>query len=232
MATKKPLVQLTAWSYSRFADYDTCPLKCKLKHIDHLKEPSNAAMDRGNIVHKLAEQFVTGQLRAYPVKELGKAFKESIANLRKIKAICEQEWAFTKQYVMTSWFAKDAWLRIKMDAHYLELQKVRKLTETKIVTVDYKTGREHQEHALQRSLYAVGALQVYPDAQSVHVEHWYLDSGAVGADDFKRSQLPMLLKQWEQRTRAMLNDHRFAPRAGQHCRWCHWRKSNGGPCVY
>jgi hypothetical protein len=186
---------------------------------------------RGQLVHKLCEQFVLGQLRAYP-KELGAEFKDRFLELRKLKAFCEQEWAFNKVWETVGWFAKDAWLRIKMDAHYLIETKKRKLVDTQVVAIDYKTGRQHPEHSLQRSLYALGAFHMYPDAKTVHVEHWYIDSGEVGQDDFAAKDVPALLKQWEMRTRAMLADKRFAARPGNYCRWCHFRKSNGGICKF
>lgn len=233
MATKKaspPLVQLTAWSYSRYADYDQCPFKCKCKHIDRLREPDNEHTDRGTLWHKLGEQFVLGQLKLFP-KEFHKNFKERFMHLRKVKALVEQEWAFDNQFNVVKWFAKDAWLRIKMDAHHI-VGAISKKTGSILNTIDYKTGKQHPEHAQQRSLYALGGFYMYPDVSNVHVEHWYLDSGEVGQDDFKRTQLKSLETQWEQRTRAMLSDKRFAPRPGSYCRWCHFRKDNGGPCQF
>jgi CRISPR/Cas system-associated exonuclease Cas4 (RecB family) len=229
------LVQLNQWSYSRFTDYEQCPLKCKLKHIDKLREPDNEHTRRGTITHKLAEQFVRGQLRAYP-KELGKYFKERFLELRKLSTVeCEKQWAFDRNWNAVGWFDANCWVRIKMDAHHLVVSKRKGKTilfETTVFTIDYKTGRQHPEHEAQRSLYALGAFHMYPDAKSVHVEHWYLDSGDVGQDDYKASQLPELIKRWEQETRAMLNDKRFAPKPGPHCRYCHFRKNNGGPCQF
>lgn len=213
--------------------YDQCPLKAKLVHIDKLREPENDALIKGSLVHKLAEQYVRGQLKKYP-PELGAAFKDRFAELKKLNALLEQDWAFNKDWGVVGWFAKDAWCRIKMDLHYLLTTngKTHKANSTRVVTIDYKTGREHQEHAQQRSLYALGAFHMYPDANAVRVEHWYLDHGTVGIDEFVRSDVKKLLTQWEQRTRAMLADKRFAPCPGSYCRWCHFRKSNGGPCIY
>ena len=31
---------------------------------------------------------------------------------------------------------------------------------------------------------------------------------------------------------ALLTDTLFAPRPGPYCRWCHFRKENGGPCTF
>jgi hypothetical protein len=41
-----------------------------------------------------------------------------------------------------------------------------------------------------------------------------------------------LADDWEDKTRPMLNDTIFAPKPGNACRWCHWKKSNGGPCKF
>ena len=46
---------VTAWSYSRYADYTQCPLKFKLKHIQRLPTKGSPAMDRGSAIHKEGE---------------------------------------------------------------------------------------------------------------------------------------------------------------------------------
>ena len=43
MADKLP--QVTAWSYSRYADYKQCPAKFKYKHLMRLPDPGSAAPD-------------------------------------------------------------------------------------------------------------------------------------------------------------------------------------------
>jgi RecB family exonuclease len=230
--------QMDAWSYSRYNDYEQCPAKAKYKHIEKRREPDNPAMEHGTIIHKLADQYVRGDLAKFP-KELA-IFKDRFALLRKLKTVLtEQEWAFNKAQAVTSWFGSDAYLRIKVDAHYLELvkdprtpKKSKMLQSTTVRIIDYKTGREKPDHAQQRSLYALGAFRVYPDAAQVRAEHWYIDSGVITGEDFLAKQLDDLNKRWEQRTRAMMSDKRFAPRPSNACRWCHYRKSNGGPCQY
>lgn len=52
--------KITYWSASRRYDYDQCPFKAKLKCIDKLKEPGNAYMDRGNMMHELCEHYIKG----------------------------------------------------------------------------------------------------------------------------------------------------------------------------
>jgi RecB family exonuclease len=225
------LDKLIAWSFSRWSDYELCPFKAKCKHILRLREPSSPALENGTIVHRLAEQHVRGDLAACP-PELEK-LSSDFEILRQQQAMVEQEWAFDQQWQKVAWFAPSAWLRIKVDVHFLHVTGAKRRQRTTVVIVDHKTGKEHAEaHALQRALYALGGFLVYPDAQEVHAHMWYLDAGTVSTDVFKVAQLEQLKRQWLQRTRAMLSDVRFAPRPGHYCRWCHYRKENGGPCVY
>lgn len=218
---KQPLVHITAWSYSRFNDYEKCPLLCKLKHVDKRKEPENEAMTRGSAVHGMVEQFLTKKVKTLPAN-LGK-FKGQFMPMRRAKVLCEQEWAFNSKWERVSWFADDAWLRMKVDIHFVKGDTV--------TIIDIKTGKTHPEHELQRSLYALGAFLIYPEAQVV-VQHWYLDSGEKATTTFGAGEFKSLQKDWLKRTKAMLADTRFAPRPGNYCRWCHFRKDNGGPCVY
>ena len=40
----------------------------------------------------------------------------------------------------------------------------------------------------------------------------------------------MLKALWEQNVKPMFKDEIFAPLPSYMCRWCHFRKDNGGPC--
>ena len=50
--------RITSWSFSRWSCYSSCPYKAKLKFIDKLKEPGSPQMDRGTVIHELAEHYV------------------------------------------------------------------------------------------------------------------------------------------------------------------------------
>lgn len=229
---KQAVERLVAWSYSRWKDYEKCPFYCKCKHVLRMREPDNPAMANGTIVHQLSEQHVRGVLKKFP-PEL-KGFAEEFKILRANKALTEQEWAFDKDYIQVSWFSQAAWLRIKVDAHYLQQERTGRkgVVNTTVTIIDYKTGKNHADHAQQRSLYALGGLVMYPDAAVVVAEHWYIDSGEIESDTFAAKDLPKLKKQWEQRTRAMLNDTSFVPRPGNYCGWCTYSNKKGGPCKF
>lgn len=250
---KPRLVQvqpIQAWSYSRFQNYEQCPAKAKFLYVDRLKEPDSPSGVHGTRVHALAALVATGKLPApdqnntafmTELKQVLKSkqlpteletFEDEFAGLRKAKVICEAEWAFTKEWEVTDWFARNTWLRVKVDAHYLETKKNGALRQTKVIIIDHKTGKINDDHALQRSLYALGAFLVYPDAIEVEAAHWYLDQGHEARESWHRNQLEALKEEWLKRTKAMLNDTTFHPTPGGHCRWCHFRKGNGGPCIY
>lgn len=215
--------QITAWSYSRYRDYEQCPQRAKYKHIDKMKEPGSPAMDRGTEIHKLAEEFAMGRLKNLPVELL--KFKAKFLNLKKSKPVCEQEWAFDKGWRRCDWFAKEAWLRVKMDAAYTLKEEV--------LIIDHKTGKYRPgEYAEQLELYGLAALLVYPEATVASCRLWFLDTGDEACAVFSRKELPDLKKKWLKRTKPMLSDKRFAPKPGNHCRWCPFSKSKGGPCKF
>lgn len=239
---------LTSWSFSRLSDYTLCPAKAKYKHILKMPEPGNAAMARGLAIHKTAEDYIKAKLPAKVPVELAKfsdLFKELRAKYKKktpMAMMVEDSWAFTKTWAQTrydDW--ANCWLRVKVDcAYYVE-------SPSELVIHDWKTGRvrpdREQEYAQQLHLYATGALTLFPHVKIVKPSLKYLDGGETypnakmsetNVDNlvFKRKDLPTLTKTWEVRTRQMLNDDIFAPRPGQGCMYCHYRKDNGGPCQY
>jgi hypothetical protein len=251
------LVHITAWSYSRHSTYEQCPAKAKYSIIDKLKEPGSAAMDKGNLVHAVAAVWATdrlpvrdrdndrfyGELQATKTSKVTPTplilFTEEFAALRKRKGVMvEDQWTFDRQWNdmgPQGWFSPMAWLRIKVDLHYLAVAGRKTAQKTTVVIRDHKTGKWSPDHALQRSLYALGALLRYPDAAEVEVSHWYLDLGRAEPPEgavWSRAQLPALKEEWTRRTAALLADTTFAPNPTDKCRWCHFRKANGGPCSF
>lgn len=218
-----PLKKMDAWSYSRLADWETCPLKAKLKHVDKIKEPGSAAMERGSMIHKLAEDYTNKILTKIP-PEL-KTFEKQFNDLRKMNPTCEEQWAFTPDWKPTGWF-NSPWLRVKTDVSFLNKAR------TEGTITDHKTGKEKEEHDDQLSLYAVGFFAREPKLEVVHSGLWYLDQGTVRELDFVRDQFPELQEFWQDRVRPMMEDTRFPAKPNRLCQWCHFRASNGGPCKF
>lgn len=231
--------KITAWSFSRYSQYKQCPYKLKLTAIDKLKEPANDAMTRGSQIHALAEQFVKGQIKKMPAElvtfkdlfnQLAKAYKR-----RSILNVVEDSWAFTKIWSRTTWDDwNNCWLRIKLD-HAVSVDN-----ETLVIN-DWKTGKfrpdSNEDYLEQLELYALAALILYPHIRKVLPRLVYLDEGSIFPPDdsplvYTQEDVPRLKVLWAKRTKAMLNDTKFAPRPNRFCKWCHFRKDNGGPCQY
>jgi PD-(D/E)XK nuclease superfamily len=235
MTPIKKLVQIGSWSLSRLGDYDKCPALAKFKVIDRLREPEGPASAKGTRVHELAAAYITAARAPRPIPPELWRFEAEFKALRADHALAERSWSFTREWEpceATDWGR--AWLRMKVDAHYLKsVRRGGGRRETEVVVIDHKTGKIYPEHARQRSIYALGALLTYPDAARVTVAHWYLELGEESErETWEARQLADLRKEWTRRSRAMLADTTFAPRPGEYCKYCHFRKANGGPCVF
>lgn len=218
--------RITAWSYSRWATYEECPFKAKLKFIEKLPEPSGPAAERGTLIHKMAENFLMGKLKTLP-PELEK-FKKQFLELKKRKPTCEGDLAFTDRWAPTGWFSPDAWLRIKMDAEARDVKD-----PTILDIVDHKTGKQRDGYAKQMGLYGLGGLLKYPTVQLARVALWFLDHGTVVPLEVARSSVVKMKAEWMKRVTPMLTDTRFSPKpSAEACRWCAFKKAKGGPCKF
>lgn len=222
--------KITAWSPSRYAEYNQCPRKTKYKVIDKMKEPQGAALARGEAIHAEAENYICGRtskLHADLVKvkplinKLRKGYTDNTVRV-------ELEMAFTEKWRLTEWFAKDAWLRLKVD--------VVQIGKGKTTVTDWKTGKlqEGDKYDDQLNLYALGALAAGFGAK-VESQLAFTDHGKIITRPAGKLALPDLkaaMETWEQRVRPMMRDTLFVPQPGMHCRWCAFSKNKGGPCEY
>lgn len=228
--------QLESWSFSRYNDYTQCPAKTKFKHLMRLKEPGSPQMQRGSDIHTIAEKYLKGELPPKVPPEL-KAFEAEFKRLRalykgkKLPMYVEDDWAFTKDWDRTRW---DDWagcfLRVKLDCAHYE-------TPDELVVTDWKTGKfseyKYAEYLLQMELYALSALTLFPDLKSVSPRLMNVDYGKTYPEVpavYTRADLPALKKKWAARIKPMMADKTFKPKPNTMCRFCFYRKSNGGPC--
>lgn len=239
--------QLTSWSFSRYSDYTSCPKKAYYKHIaskrdPSLKEPGSPAMERGSAIHTAAEQYIKGLGRTVP-KEL-KTVADTLKMLRGMyktqrgQVIVEDNWGFRANWDACAW---DDWnncyARIKLDFAFAE--------GTTLNIGDWKTGKfsdyKLADYTLQQELYALTGLLKFPNAERVVPKLYYTDAGVVypreGTTDpefvFTREDEPKLIKIWAKRIKPMMNDTTFKEKPSDSaCRFCFYKKANGGPCKY
>lgn len=220
----KTVKKITSWSYSRFSQYQKCPASAKYKFIDKLPEPPAPAMDRGIRIHKLAEDYTKGLIKKLP-EEL-KFYKDQFEILKSSKPMVEQQWTFRQDWSQTTWNDwNSAWVRIKVDAACVD--------ESTLYVIDHKTGKPKDDYDEQLSLYAMSGMLVMPQIKEINTQIWYLDHDVAPIEKiYKAKELKELQKGWEKKVAPMLNDTRFAPKPGNHCRWCAFSKTKGGPCKF
>lgn len=223
--------KITAWSFSRWQAYEECPRKAKYKFIDKLPEPQGEALVRGTALHELCEFYLKGIIKKIP-PEL-KLITQQLKELKKAKAVPEAEFAFNRDWKPVDWFAKDAWCRVKADSTILPITG----RGTPTVKVDdFKSGKlkpEGSTYDLQLELYALAGLMTYSTAEQADTSLIFIDHGkSVASNSFTRKDIQKLQAAWERRTKRMLADTKFVPNPGNACRYCHFKKGNGGPCEY
>lgn len=214
---------ITSWSYSRYGLYEQCAFKAKLLYIDKFKEPSSAALDKGVQVHSEIERYLKLKDEALP--QCAIKLCADYEELKARKPYVELEVCFNKDWQPVDWFAKDAWVRIKIDALVKE--------GNTCLIVDHKTGRVRDSYEPQLELYALTGLLMFPTIEQIDTELWFVDAGRkVEGQRYFREDLDMLKARWTDRVTPMLTDTEFRATPNQYCGNCHFRKSNGGLCQH
>lgn len=224
--------KIQGWSISRYNEYQTCPKKAYFKFVLKMKEPGNKAMDRGTDLHKEAEQYL---LNGGRVPARLKLIADPLKDLRKRGALAEANFIFKNDWSPTVWNDWDgAWCRVKADAI---IPPIVDSKEPFVDVIDFKSGQlkeGYSEYSVQLELYGLAGLLAYPTASYAKASLLFIDHGkSVPLEDpIMRKDVKKLQKKWEMTVKPMLNDTKFKEKPGQACRWCHFRKDNGGPCRY
>lgn len=224
------LPPVTAWSYSRYADYKQCPAKFKFKHLMRLPDPGSPAMQRGNVIHKMAEDYVKSKRKPKLPPELKNVAAE-LEHCRTMGAIAEQAWGFRNDWAWTQrqgWFGDDVWFRMKADV------AVAYDDDTGLVG-DWKTGKKYFANEEQIELFGAVSLMRFPNWTEVDVRLWYTDQPA---DDneiqrtFTAKEGELIRADWAKRSKPMFVDKKYAPTPNDKCGWCPFSKAKGGPCKF
>lgn len=233
-AAKPASRQFKSWSFSRWNEYEQCPLRAKLKHIDKVPEgPKNPAAERGQDIALRTERYMAGAVSKMP-PELAPLAKD-YQRVRKQPGLkVEMQYGFDRQWNPVPWDDwNNCWLRAKMDLHY-SYNKGRGL-----FIIDNKTGKfrddKNEEYMLQTELYAVTGAQQFPQVDEISVQLYYSDFGIKFPEQpkvYTSEEAQSLIPVWNTRTKAMFADSRFTPRPGDHCRWCPYSRNKSGHCKF
>ena len=208
-----------SFSNSSIKLYETCPFKYKLQRIDGFQEPTGTAAERGKMIHAELETA----LIALPVySEVTEYWEPFINELKAMGAKPEVELGFTKDWVPCAFTANEVWLRGVLD--------VLSLNNNIAYVADWKTGKE-RDYEEQVKLYAAMVMGTYPEIDEVKLEILYVDlKKKVSYGSIKRTDFEGLRDWITSRVLKIEADDIYAPKPSFNCKWCHFRKDNGGPC--
>lgn len=212
-----------SYSYSAIKLYEQCPLKHKLTRIDHLVEPSGDAANRGKTIHAEIEAILKGGLNL--LSDDIKHLEEKLSNWIKVNGQSELPVGINDKWEPVDFNAEDVMFRGIIDLFIKE-------ESGRATVLDFKTGK-HRDYSDQVSVYSTVILSTMPDVDTVENVIEFIDLAKT--DKYKpvtRSDLPRLQLQLKGRITAIEKDKIYAPNPSVLCKWCHFRKSNGGPCKW
>lgn len=216
-----------AASFSRVQTYKNCPASYEWQYILGNKNesgPGPAAL-RGTRIHNSIEQaFLTNDVHKLDEEIPAKLIPVLMEHHGRDDCECRPEmpFAFTRDWEPTEFDAKDAYVRGLMDNVFIYADR--------LIIHEYKTGKERDEHADQKQLYAMAGMLLWPDISNVKVVGIYIDAQKIVPTTYNRAHLPSMQYTW-QREIDKLHLPMYPARPGMHCRWCpKSSKHADGPC--
>lgn len=211
-------------SYSKVSAWKKCPLQAHYRYVEKRREPPSPAMQRGNEVHKVLEDWALASFPQLPA--VSKIFQRE-AKTREFAAmkdvIVERMWSFGAQLEPVAYKSPSEFFRVKCDLAFPSFKP-------RPLVVDHKTGKVYPEHREQGELYGAAALAMLPKAEAVEVEFWYIDQARILELTVHRSQAPKIAAKLRADVEEMINSEPV-PKPSPLCRWCGYSKTKGGPCL-
>jgi hypothetical protein len=212
-----------AWSFSKLDVFRACKQKFKFQFIDKLPSPGSPAMERGSKMHENIESYLNGWTTTL-IPETEK-WKDALDALKSKNFKAEQALGFDSKWSkLPDWFGKQTWLRVKMDASYIEDDSGK--------AIDFKSGKYRIPSTEQIELYAIGLHAANPSLSKVSAEFWFLDTGEIYECTYTAEQLMQLRTKYEKYVAPMYVEERWRPEPSNECRWCPYSKTKGGKCVF
>lgn len=207
-----------SYSYSRLKTFESC--RKKYYHTMVAKdfvEPESEEMKWGQMVHKQMERaIITGSYPAdFVYAQDAQRILDILARKPDAQVLVEQQLAVTRSMQKTTWFGKDAYLRVIVDLAIID-GKVG-------VTVDWKTGKV-VEDSPQLMLTALVMFIHYPQLQAVRTEFGWLKTHERTTVDYKRAEIMPMIQAFQPRVTKMEQaalDNLYPAEPGRLCRrWC------------
>ncbi len=216
---------LKAWSYSSLNDFLNCPRSYQLKRVTkECKEEESVAMKNGNIVHKHLEDRVNVYT---PLPTELEWMEPHISTLERAggEIIAERRVTLNDKFEITTWFAKDAWLRAKLDL------TLRFSYPPASLVFDYKTGKRKVDGD-QLMLFAGLEFILYPATQEVRTGYIWLKDKVIDKQIFVPKDKPRIWGHFLPKVERLAQAHEkdvWPCKPSGLCPWCPARKAQ---CEY
>lgn len=218
-----------AWSYSAWADYNTCPSLYEGRKVLKLPEEAGPALLEGRVFHDQIAKHITQPGAPAPERPIHKHLQSVVDQLRTIDdKVVELQWAYNKAWKPCGYFSKapnPTWLRVILDVGVI-------YPDATAHVGDWKTGKRYDSNDDQMELFALATFAQYPWVNDVETRLWYVDNGLEEIAEFTRSEEPALRAKWEERAQRMLSDRTFTPKPNDKCRFCVRSRQAGGDCRF
>jgi RecB family exonuclease len=210
-------------SYSGLSLYQKCPSAFYRRYIaneDVIKGESSPAAMRGSALHKAVEEFLLG---ADELPDELEFYEEFFTNLRENQTLRpEAKWQFSHEWEELPFGSQDGMIRGIMDA---ALQN-----GDSAYVYEFKTGKVYAEHMLQRALYGLAGLLLFPMAKECTVFTMYLDHHQHEVSTYEASSIKAYQWMWKQRAEEVWGNEHYPEKPSWKCKYCPYSQSRGGTC--
>ncbi len=210
-----------SFSYSALKEFEQCPLKYQKKRITkEFVEEQTSWATYGEQIHKAFEDYVR---EGKPLPNDVAYFSTLLDKFKPYKVECELEVVLTEELTPTTWFAKDAWLRGKIDLMVW-------MSPTKVLVYDYKTGARRPDFD-QLEMFALFVFQLYPEVETVSSGFIWTKDKALDTQTFTRAECNALWAKHLGRIRKVYQAHEsdiWPAKPSGLCKYCGWKPN----CAY
>ncbi len=210
MTNGKPL----AHSYSAIKQYENCPKQYYMQRVTKEVEPSfGEASIYGNRIHEQLELRLKGEAELPEESAKYEALAAAFASLPG-ELVAEQEMTLNANLEPTGWWAKDAWLRSKLDVIVINGDFA--------VVADWKTGK-HRPDFTQLEMFALQTFIHYPQVNKVKSTFVWLKDMITDSETCSREQAPDLWAQLMNRINRIehsLIKEQWPAKPSGLCPWC------------
>ena len=214
-------------SFSGMQLYESCPSAFQRRYItkedtSHVKEGTSPAASRGTRVHKGVEDYLLKKEPELPDEALSfEMLFESIRDER--NPLPEEQFCFNERWGRVPFEdKKNGRVRGILDVAY-EFDGVAYVQEL-------KTGKIYEEHAKQRSLYALAGLLMFPETDRVQVNTIYLDAAKVNPLVVERGGIDSYKYLWERNINKVQPPQPYQAKKNWKCAYCPYNADVGGKC--